>query len=300
MIRSTLNWLLFVAIAASGWLSVPAYGQSPADTVRLSDAQLDSLFIDEVQDRRTPDKVLHAEPLYIDLIRDLGARKGEREWNVGLSLTDNLRYDTYQALVEYEWAPANRLGMEVELPFSFHQVTNREPGPSAPSSGLDGLKTAVQWSFYVSERHKTTLALGYINELKLTTYGQWATGPWLKGNQFNPFLVAARRWGNRFHTLIYTGPRFTRYFAQNEWKRQLDINTNLHYMIPGTRNFVGLELNKEIQASGFTMVARPQLRVGITDQLLVGIVTGIPFNRDQQRLSSFLRLIYEPGHRHRG
>jgi hypothetical protein len=48
------------------------------------------------------------------------------------------------------------------------------------------------------------------------------------------------------------------------------------------------------------MVARPQLRVGITDQLLVGIVTGIPFNRDQQRLSSFLRLIYEPGHRHRG
>jgi hypothetical protein len=28
-------------------------------------------------------KILHAEPLYIDLIRGLGARKGEREWNVG-------------------------------------------------------------------------------------------------------------------------------------------------------------------------------------------------------------------------
>jgi hypothetical protein len=29
---------------------------------------------------REPDKVLHAELLYIDLIRDLGARKGEKEW----------------------------------------------------------------------------------------------------------------------------------------------------------------------------------------------------------------------------
>ncbi|GCC52860.1 hypothetical protein SanaruYs_30990 [Chryseotalea sanaruensis] len=33
-------------------------------------------------------KIDHAEPLYIDLIRDLGARKGEREWNVGLGMTD--------------------------------------------------------------------------------------------------------------------------------------------------------------------------------------------------------------------
>ena len=30
-----------------------------------------------------PAKISHAEPLYLDLVRDLGARKGEREWNVG-------------------------------------------------------------------------------------------------------------------------------------------------------------------------------------------------------------------------
>ena len=30
-----------------------------------------------------PVKVHHIEPLYIDLVRDLGARKGEKELNIG-------------------------------------------------------------------------------------------------------------------------------------------------------------------------------------------------------------------------
>ena len=36
-----------------------------------------------------PLKLHHAEPLYIDLMRDLGARKGEREWNVAMGVTEN-------------------------------------------------------------------------------------------------------------------------------------------------------------------------------------------------------------------
>lgn len=301
----------FVAVYRSLFLRLPtlllfytgitACGQSPSDSLQAVRERLDSLYIEEVEDRRSPDKVLHAEPLYIDLIRDLGARKGEREWNVGLGLVDNLRYDTYQALVEYEWAPIDRLGLEVELPFLFHLNTNREAGPAmtTPANRLDGLKTALQWSFYVSERYQTTLALGYINELKLADLSRWGTGSVLKGNLFNPFLIMARRWGTNVHTLLYTGPRLTRYVgASGGWSRAFDMNTNLHYMIPGTRNFVGFELNKELTTSGFHMVARPQLRVGITDRMLVGIVTGIPLKRDEQRLSTFLRLIYEPSHRH--
>ena len=70
----------------------------------------DSIYVKEVEDSKYPDKVLHAEPLYIDLIRDLGARKGEREWNVGFGLTDNNKYDLYTTLIEYEFAPINRLG----------------------------------------------------------------------------------------------------------------------------------------------------------------------------------------------
>jgi len=72
------------------------------DSLRAVHRELDSLFIYEVERKPTSTKVLHAEPLYIDLIRDLGARKGEQEWNLGLGLTDNLRYDTYQTLIEYD------------------------------------------------------------------------------------------------------------------------------------------------------------------------------------------------------
>ena len=42
-------------------------------------AEKDSLNTEKHEDEALPAKVFHAEPLYIDLIRDLGARKGERE-----------------------------------------------------------------------------------------------------------------------------------------------------------------------------------------------------------------------------
>jgi hypothetical protein len=54
----------------------------------------------EVEQARELAKALHAEPLYIDLIRGLGARKGEREWNVGLT------YDSYELLAEYKCPPS--------------------------------------------------------------------------------------------------------------------------------------------------------------------------------------------------
>jgi hypothetical protein len=71
----------------------------------------------------------------------------------------------------------------------------------------------------------------------------------------------------------------------------------VHYMIPGTKNFLGLEFNKEFSKSDFDMTIRPQLRVGIADNILLGIVTGIPIKRENERFSTFLRLIYEPKHK---
>lgn len=59
------------------------------DTLQIRNKKADSSYIMETEQKREPAKVLHAEPLYIDLIRDLGARKGEKEWNIGLGLTDN-------------------------------------------------------------------------------------------------------------------------------------------------------------------------------------------------------------------
>ena len=68
-------------------------------------------------------------------------------------------------------------------------------------------------------------------------------------------------------------------------------------MISGTRNFVGLELNKTTSQSDFDLTIRPQMRVGITENLLIGIVAGIPIKRENERMSTFARLIYEPKHK---
>ncbi|MFT3681560.1 MAG: HAEPLYID family protein [Ferruginibacter sp.] len=266
-----------------------------AQTEHDQNAAADSLYIQEVEERHAPAKVLHAEPLYIDLIRDLGARKGEREWNIGLGITDKNTYDHYTVLVEYEWAPVNRLGLEVELPFSIHYAT--DGNQSAPASKLNSFKLAGQYSFYVSEKNKTSMALGYIHEFELTEFKHYGKDRFVTGNVYNPFFVAAKRWGNNFHTLLYTGPALAHHFTDRSLHTSWQINSNVHYMIPGTKNFIGIELNKSIEKGDFDMTVRPQMRVGIADNMLIGIVAGVPVNRENERFSTFLRLIYEPGHK---
>ncbi len=256
---------------------------------------LDSAYIAEVQDKYEKDKVLHAEPLFIDLIRDLGARKGEKEWNLGFGLTDNRQFDTFGTLIEYEWAPVDRLGFEVELPFTFYAPLNGLlPRDSIPADRLESLKVATQWTFFVNERMATSMALGYIHEFELSDFRHFGN-PTFKGNIYNPFLVVAKRWGNNFHTLAYTGPRFVKHFDK-QLHTSFELHTNVHYMITGTRNFVGVEFNKYFMNGDFDMTIRPQMRVGIADNFLVGIVGGIPLNRENQGMSSFIRLIWEPGH----
>ncbi len=258
----------------------------------------DSLYILEVQDDSEPDKVLHAEPLYIDLIRDLGARKGEKEWNIGLGLFDNVRFDEYEALVEYEFAPINRLGLEIELPFSFYYPANGElNSDSVPGNRLNSLKLAGQYSFLVSEKWKTSMAIGYLHEFEFVEFRDYNRTDIYKGNVFSPFFIAAKRFKDNWHSLIYTGPLIEQTFADKSTTLSWQINTSFHYMISGTRNFLGVEFNKEVEDGNWGMTIRPQMRVGIADNLLVGIVSGIPISKENERLSAFVRLIYEPGHK---
>ena len=278
------TFMLFVTLASSSY-----------SIAQITKSEKDSVYIQQVEDHKEPDKVLHAEPLFIDLIRDLGARKGEKEWNVGLGLTDNLEFDAYEALIEYEWAPINRLGLEVELPFTFYSPVKGTSKDSVPSNALNSVKIAAQWSFFVNEPMATSMALGYINEFELSDFNNFGD-PFIKGNVYNPFLVVAKRWGNNFHSLIYTGPMIEQDFSTDQFHTSYDINTNFHYMIRGTSHFVGVEFNKTFDNGDFDMTMRPQMRLGIADNLLIGIVAGIPVSRENERLSAFLRLIWEPEH----
>jgi hypothetical protein len=288
-----LHIILFVCVAAFQQINAQII-----DSVQVDKYTLDSLYIIEVQDKNEFDKVLHAEPLYIDLIRDLGARKGEKEWNVGVGIFDKENYNEYETLVEYEWAPVNRLGLEVELPFSFYLPFNGVSNDSVPLSKLNSVKLAAQYTFFVSEKLKTSMAIGYIHELEMTPFSRYRKNQLFTGNQFNPFVIFAKRFGQNFHFLNYSGPQILQEFYGKDLHTIWQVNTNFHYMITGTRNFIGVELNKEIYNGNFDMVIRPQMRVGVADNLLIGIVTGIPINRRDDRFSTFLRLIYEPGHVH--
>lgn len=259
--------------------------------------KLDSLYIETYEKKKEgPLKLLHAEPLYIDLIRDLGARKGEKEWNVGAGLTDNFNYDRYETLVEYEWAPIDRLGLEVELPFSFYYNGNGMGGDSIknPGSKLNSLKLATQYTFLVNEKAKTSLAIGYLHEFLMPPFRDYAKSNLLVGHLLEPFFIAAKRWGNNFHTLLYTGPIFEYTRQTSKWHTGGQANFSFHYMIAGTRNFIGVETNSGWGQGDFDMTIRPQMRVGLADNLLIGIVAGIPVKRENQRLSSFVRIIYEP------
>jgi hypothetical protein len=262
----------------------------------LTRQERDSLFIEEFEGASKKPKVLHAEPLYIDLIRDLGAHKGEKEWNIGFGANDNLGFDRYEALIEYEWAPVDRLGLEVELPFEFFSPQRNVPNDSIPSGALKSLKLAAQWTFLVSESAATSMALGYINEFAFSDFDNWGN-PLVKGNVYNPFLVAAKRWGSNFHTLIYTGPMVVQDFDSGKFESSYEINTNFHYMITGTRNFLGVEINQSLFDGELFTTLRPQMRLGISEHLLVGIVAGIPIDKRDERFSSFVRLIWEPGGR---
>ena len=277
--------LIFLLMVSAG--SAVKAQDTPEDK-----AEEDSLLISSYEDiQGEPPKVLHAEPLYIDLIRDLGARKGEREWNFGAGLTDFTTQDQYEFLVEYEFAAANRFGVEFEIPVLI--FSGKDTASSDPSK-IESLKAAVQWTFLVDQRRDISLALGYINEVVFYSFEEIASDGLFEGNLFNPFFVGAKRFGNNFHTLIYTGPRIEYFFDTNKTKAEGECHLNFHYMVKGTGNFIGVEYNQYFGSGFYSGVLRPQMRVDINENLLVGILTGIPLTQGDERLSFFVRLIYEP------
>ena len=49
-------------------------------------------------------------------------------------------------------------------------------------------------------------------------------------------------------------------------------------VIPNTRNFIGLEINKNVNKERFSMVLRPQMRVALNNSTVLGMLVGVPTN----------------------
>lgn len=229
-------------------------------------------------------KVSHAEPIYFDLIRDLGARKGERELNVGMGMARHTSHTEYLYLIEYEFAPVNRLGLELEIPVSFSKPDISET-TQHHANGIEGIKAAIQYSFFVSEKYNATLAAGYIVERRLTNlHPQYS---------HTPFFIAAKRWGRQFHSLLYMGSQFELDKTHRLTTTAL-INASIHYMLPGTKNFIGIEINDELRNARNMIMLRPQLKMTISSTSAIGLTLGMPANNTQMPLDFLIRWVYEP------
>lgn len=239
-----------------------------------------SFSVNAQENKVLPDKVHHAEPLYNDLVRDLGARKGEKEFNVGADIKRMRSVDEYGYLMEYEFAPIDRLGLEVETDFMYSK-SKMEHVKS--SNELERLRLSSQYSFYVSKKQATTLAVGY------TQLFNFVAG----GTAFNPFFVAAKSWHTNWHTLIYTGPEIAYHYKSHTTKMNWQINTSFHYTLPQTDHFIGLEVNQEVARGLLETTLRPQVKLGLNDKLAIGMAVGFPIGGKGNSLSSFFRLIYQ-------
>jgi len=249
---------------------------------------------DTVAPPAKPLKLSHAEPLYIDLIRDLGARKGEKEINIGFGVNDDKQYLSYNGFVEYEFAVADRLGLEVEVPFEMYQH-NHHSGVMLPDNRIEGVKLATQYTFMVSEKYQTSMAVGYIQEFEFSSFSDIDhSGKLFEGTMYNPIFIAAKRWTPNIHTLIYAGPIVEQFFETNTWETSAQVNANLHYVFHGGY-FVGIETNMEFSQEKPSFVFRPQFKVPFSKKVNLGVVAGIPASdHAHQGLSGMMRLIWVP------
>jgi hypothetical protein len=241
-----------------------------------------------------PVKIKHAEPIFNDIVRDLGARKGEREFNVGYETEKNAQYVTQGGFIEYEFAPVNRLGLEIEVPFQFHSKSNLDGQvpDNVPRNKIEGVKPAVQYTFLVNEKARLSMAAGGIYELRLHSFQSIEDNLGLiKGNSYNPFFIAAKRWGRNLHTMLYMGPEFYKDFETHENESAYLLNLSMHYMVGN--NFIGIEMNQEFHDHQVITVLRPQAKVQLMNKVAVGIASGIPIAYQRSGYSFIARMIYE-------
>lgn len=244
---------------------------------------------------KLPVKISHAEPLYIDLIRDLGARKGEKEWNAGWGTGRQNGYAAHSGFVEYEFSPMNRLGLEAEIPFTFYRPEPAGKQENMPKSRIEALKLAAQYTFLVSEKHQMSMAAAYIHEFNIHSFQSMGErGALVKGNGSSPVLLVAKRWGKQMHSLLYTGPEWKYAFGSGYPELSYLINTAFHYVLPQSRNFIGLEISQEIENHQYLLNVRPQMKLAINSALALGMVTDIPVHAENKGISILFRLIYEP------
>lgn len=272
----------------------------------LSSTLLHAQEINTTTSKNTEPELKHYMPLYLDIPAELNVKKGFQEVNVAGGYADYKHFNGVRTLLEYDFAPVDRLGIEIEVPFVFvhnktasvpaeHENTVHEEGGAAASAM--GLRIGFNYSVHTFAKAKTTLAAGYFNELETAPFKSFGK-PVFTANIYNPFIAAAKIWGERFHTMIYAGPAIKQEFESRETITQYKLNTILSWRF-GKRDketFAAVECNQAFAKDNKPqLLLRPQVQLQLTERWKLGLVAGIPVKTASGlNGSGFFRLIYSP------
>lgn len=240
-------------------------------------------------------KVQHADPVYDDLITELGAKKGTNELNL------NLGYRSYRnnhhlllSQLELEYAPIDNLGFEITLPFTAY-FTNPEVDLQQRDNRIEFLQWGTQYTFYSSPQRGLSFALSFINTFgKEEDYEPEDTNGFKVENiRYMPFLIAAKNWHDTWFLLFAGGTELNQDLSDTSVGFEHHLTTAFHYGFSEDDHFMGLELNKSFRDGDFEMMLRPQLILEISDSFTLGSTIGIPVFIPDTRWTAFLRLAYE-------
>ena len=259
------------------------------------------------QAKKKEEPTKHYMPLYLDIPAEMNVKKGYKEINIAGGYADFKDFNGVRTLIEYDFAPIDKLGFEIEMPFvivnnktSAIQTGNTDavvPEEGGAVKSAMALRVGFNYSLLNFTKTKTSVSVGYFNEFELTPFEHFGK-PLLEGNVYNPFIAVAKIWGNRLHTMIYTGPAIKQSFEHHTIKTAYRFNTIVSYRFgKGEKeSFAGIECNQTgAKEDAGQMILRPQIQLAFTEKWKLGFVAGIPIATNNHFNSSgFLRLIYSP------
>ncbi|WP_158857265.1 HAEPLYID family protein [Lunatibacter salilacus] len=238
-------------------------------------------------------QVMHADPVFEDMTTVLGARKGENELNLNFGY-NRVRNNHHSLLgqIEYEIAPVDYLGFEIVLPYSLYFSNEMSPVPR-PDNQLEFLQWASQYTFYVNEKKGISMGLGFKNVLEMRSPEGQHSGFKLEEMSLLPFYMIGKNWQDTYFFLFSGGPEITRQLRPLETEWAINLNSNFHYAFSEKDHMVGLEINKQIAEGAIGMIFRPQLTLNVWEDIVVGMVIGIPVGLEEDKWNAFVRLAYE-------
>lgn len=241
--------------------------------------------------------IKHADPVFEDLTTELGADKGVNELNINFGYRNMVSdYHTLLGQLEYEFAPADNLGFEILLPFTIY-FPNPLSYIERPANTVEFLSWTGQFTFFQSSEKNISLAVGLENTFEsIDPYKspqEKKDGFSLENIKYNPFIIVAKNWQDKFFILFKGGPMLNHDIDDNSIDFIPLLHSAFHYSISEQdESYIGLELNKALEDGDFEMYIRPQLILELSDNFDLGVAIGIPVKKPETRWSTFFRLAY--------